>query len=54
VLLGLVRGVPEELKGVPEGYGASIDVAALVVLTLLKDDDGDGEVLQKLAMLRPR
>ena len=54
MLLG--EGAPvEELEGVPEVGGERVDVAALVALALLEDDDvGEGEVLRRLAMLRPR
>ena len=56
VLLGLGEGAPvEELEGVPEVDRERVDVAALVALALLDDDDvGDGEALRRLAMLRPR
>ena len=56
MLLGLREGIPvEELEGVPEVGGERVDVAALIALALLDDEDvGDGEALRRLAMLRPR
>ena len=56
MLLGLGEGVPvEELEGMPEEVGERVDVAALVALALLDEEDvGDGEVLRRLAILRPR
>ena len=56
VWLGLGDGVPvKELDAVPEGDGERVDVAPLVVLALLDEDDvGAGDALRRLAMLRPR
>ena len=55
-MLGLGEGVSdEELEDVPEEDGERVDVAALVVLALLDDNNvGDCEALRRLAMLRPR
>ena len=56
MLLGLGEGAPvEELENVPESDGERVDVAVLVALALLDDDNVDaGDALRRLAMLRPR
>ena len=56
VSLMLGENVPvKEQEDVTEGDGERVDVAALVMLALLDDDDiGAGDALRRLAMLRPR